>query len=87
VPTGKQIYDRIRWDAALDARRFTIGYEERVGGTAEIAFSAFVPDGDIPWHRLRYVRYGPTIVWDRRARVDRLGELRERLTSGGTFSG
>jgi poly(A) polymerase len=80
VSTGKQIYDRIRWDAALDARQFTIGYEERARGTAEIAFCAFVPNGDIPWHRLRYVRFGQTIVWDRRHRIDRLAELRERLT-------
>ncbi len=69
LPTAKEVYDRIRWDPRLDGRDFTIGYEERGRGTEEIAYTAFVPDGDIPWHRLRYVRRGAEVVWDRRTKT------------------
>lgn len=78
-PTGKQVYDRIRWDSALEPIWFTIGVLERESesGIAEISYEAFEPDGDIPWHRIRYFRVGAYLVWDRAARVDRLAELRE----------
>jgi poly(A) polymerase len=79
-PTGKQVYDRIRWDPWLDSRRFAIGYQTREHGIQEMPFAEFVPDGDIPWHRLRQIRFGDLVVWDRTRRIDRLAELRASLS-------
>lgn len=78
-PTGKQVFDRIRWDEALDPAWFTIGVVDREteSGIAEVPFEAFVPDGDVPWHRLRYFRMGAYVVWDRAERVDRLSDVRD----------
>lgn len=70
--TSREIYDRIRWDPRFDPSRFVIGYEARLGAPKEVPFTAFVPDGDVPWHRVLHFREGATIVWDRRARVDLL---------------
>jgi poly(A) polymerase len=68
--TSREAYDRIRWDPRLDPTRFVIGYESRLPEPREVSFNAFVPDGDVPWHRVLYFREGDTIVWDRRTRVD-----------------
>lgn len=78
LPTAKQVYDRIRWDRGLDEHLFTIGYEVRGGAIEEVAFLAFDPNGDIPWHRVRFVRCRDTVVWDRRSRVDALAEVRDK---------
>ena len=70
--TSREVYDRIRWDARFDPTRFVIGYEARLPAPKEVAFTAFVPDGDIPWHRVLYFREGDAVVWDRRTRHDAL---------------
>ncbi len=70
--SSREIVHQIRWDARFDARKFTIGYEDRRVGTREIPLLDFVPDGDIPWHRVWTIRQGDTLVWDRRTRLDRL---------------
>ncbi|MFI5910764.1 RNA repair domain-containing protein [Dactylosporangium sp. NPDC051541] len=66
----QDVVSRIRYDAALDAARFTVGYEDRGAGTRETPLLVFVSGGDVPWHRVRYVKAGTTTVWDRQARVD-----------------
>jgi uncharacterized protein (UPF0248 family) len=68
--TSREVYDRIRWDPRIDPTRFVIGYESRLPEPREVAFTAFVPDGDIPWHRVLYFREGSRVVWDRRTRLD-----------------
>jgi 2'-5' RNA ligase/uncharacterized protein (UPF0248 family) len=76
--TSREVYDQIRWDPRLDAAAFTIGYETRDEGTQEIALPSFDPEGEIPWHRIQFIRRGETVVWDRRLRVDLLaGKRRE----------
>ncbi|WP_437962050.1 RNA repair domain-containing protein [Sorangium sp. So ce119] len=70
--TSRQVYDQIRWDPRLDPAAFVIGYETRESGAEEIGLPRFDPEGDIPWHRIRYIRQGTTTVWDRRSRVDLL---------------
>lgn len=70
--TSRQVYDQIRWDPRLDPAAFVIGYETRESGTEEISLPSFDPEGDIPWHRIQYIRRGTTAVWDRRRRVDLL---------------
>ena len=72
--TSREVYDRVRWDSRLDPTRFVIGYEARMSAPKEVAFTAFVPGGDIPWHRVVYFREGDAIVWDRRSRLDAVFE-------------
>ncbi|MGI5240069.1 RNA repair domain-containing protein [Dactylosporangium sp. CA-139066] len=69
----QEVVARIRYDAAIDASRFVIGYEERGAGIRESPLPAFVAGSDVPWHRIRYVRAGDTVVWDRQARIDLVG--------------
>lgn len=66
----QDVVSRIRFDAKLDAARFVVGYEERGAGVRESPLSLFVAGGDVPWHRVRYVKAGDLTVWDRHARVD-----------------
>ncbi|PTL78418.1 poly(A) polymerase [Vitiosangium sp. GDMCC 1.1324] len=68
--TSREVYHRIRWDPRLDAHEFVIGYDARGERMEEVPFSAFVPDGEIPWHRVWYFRRGHQVVWDRRERID-----------------
>jgi len=66
----QDVVSRIRFDAGLDAARFVVGYEERGAGIRETPLPAFVAGGDVPWHRVQYVKAGPLTVWDRQSRVD-----------------
>lgn len=73
--TSREVYHRIRWDPRLDAREFVIGYDAHSEQLEEMPFQAFVPDGEIPWHRVWYFRRGTEVVWDRRKRIDTLATL------------
>ena len=66
----QDVVGRIRFDSALDPRRFTIGYEERFAGVREAPLADFIGEGEIPWHRIWFIKAGPLIVWDRRERID-----------------
>lgn len=70
--TSREVYDQIRWDPRIDARRVVIGYDSRRDGMQEIALSDFVPGGDIPWHRIWFFRDDKQVLWDREQRMDRL---------------
>ncbi len=72
---SREVYHRIRWDPRLDPSEFVIGYDSHSEALEEVPFEAFVPDGEIPWHRVWYFRRGPHIVWDRRERIDLLATL------------
>src|SRR5688500_17335867 len=73
--TSREVYHRIRRDPRLDAREFVIGYDAHLEQREEMPFEAFVPDGEIPWHRVWYFKRGRQVVWDRKERVDRLASL------------
>jgi len=70
--TSREVYHRIRWDSRLDAREFVIGYDAHLEALEEMPFEAFVPDGEIPWHRVWYFKRRRQVVWDRRERTDLL---------------
>ncbi|MCC3422197.1 MAG: DUF504 domain-containing protein [Microcoleus sp. PH2017_07_MST_O_A] len=71
MATIREIYDRILWDSRLDHRAFSLGFSDRISGNMrEKPLSEWAVDGDIPWHRIRYVKCGETIVWDRDRLVD-----------------
>ena len=70
--TSEEIYHRVRWDPRFDPARFTLGVSRREGGIKRVALSAFVPGGDIPWHRVVFVEADGETVWDRASGVDRI---------------
>ena len=71
MATIREIYDRILWDSRLDHRAFSLGFSDRISGNMrEKRLSEWAVDGDIPWHRIRYVKCAETIVWDRDRLID-----------------
>ena len=71
MATIREVYDRILWDDRLDHRAFSLGFSDRISGSIrEKHLSEWAVDGDIPWHRIRYVKCGETIVWDRDRPID-----------------
>jgi endonuclease/exonuclease/phosphatase family metal-dependent hydrolase/2'-5' RNA ligase len=77
------IHAQIRWDARLDARRFTVGIDEHRAAPKVVPFERFVPGGDIPWHRVVYFACDGQPCWDRRTGIDRVDVLAGEGTAGG----
>lgn len=79
MATSRQVYDRIIWDIRLDSSVFVIGFQERMSSTGvrEKPLTQWEGDGDIPWHRIRYIRCGDVVVWNREQHLDLIsgGEL------------
>lgn len=79
MATSREVYDRIIWDVRLNSRNFVVGFQERLSSTGmrEKPLTQWATDGDIPWHRIRYIRCGETVVWDREQHLDLVssGEL------------
>ncbi len=67
-----EIYHRIIWDKRLKPSAFTIGYLDRLAekGMREKLLTSWEVNGDIPWHRIRYIRCENVIVWDRDKHID-----------------
>jgi poly(A) polymerase len=74
--TGREAINRIIWDARLDPAAFVIGYGDRLaeGGVRETPLPAWQDGGEIPAHRLSYIRCGNVIVWSRGADSDLLAD-------------
>lgn len=66
----QDVIARIRFDGLLDAAGFSVGYEDRFNGERESALTAFAASGDLPWHRVAYIKAGDLVVWDRRTQTD-----------------
>ncbi|BAY24015.1 RNA 2',3'-cyclic phosphodiesterase [Calothrix sp. NIES-2100] len=79
MATSREVYHRIIWDVRLDSSAFVVGYQERLSSTGmrEKPLAQWATDGDIPWHRIRYIRCGDMVVWDREQHLDLIssGEL------------
>ncbi|HEX8627339.1 MAG TPA: poly(A) polymerase, partial [Catenuloplanes sp.] len=69
--TSEEIYHRVRWDPRFDPARFVLGVNVRGAEPKRVPLAAFVPGGDIPWHRVLFVEADGEIVWDRSTGVDR----------------
>ncbi|MGW7164096.1 poly(A) polymerase [Streptomyces sp. NPDC054884] len=80
--TSEEIYHRVRWDARFDPARFVFGIHQRGAAPKRVPLAAFVPGGEIPWHRVLFVEADGEVVWDRATGVDRVdasgaGRVRE----------
>ncbi|MFC4068928.1 poly(A) polymerase [Actinoplanes subglobosus] len=88
--TSEEIYHRVRWDPRLDPARFVFGIDLHGAEAKLVPLPAFVPGGDIPWHRVLFVEADGERVWDRTTGVDRLdttaaGRVRVRRRLGAPF--
>jgi poly(A) polymerase len=72
VRTSAEIYHRVRWDPRLDPARFMFGIDRHRAEAELVPLPAFVPGGDIPWHRVLFIEADGERVWDRATGVDRL---------------
>lgn len=63
--TGREAYNRIKWDDRIDAGRVKVGYQDRFRGVLEIDFHDRKLTHDVPWHRIVHFRYGDQVIWDR----------------------
>lgn len=70
--TSDQLYHQVRWDPRFDPARFVLGVSRRGTSPGRIPLPAFVPGGDIPWHRVLFVEADGEVVWDRVTGVDRI---------------
>ncbi|MFG2128255.1 poly(A) polymerase [Streptomyces sp. NPDC048751] len=80
--TSEEIYHRVRWDARFDPARFVLGILQRGAAPKRVPLPAFVPGGEIPWHRVLFFEADGEMVWDRATGVDRIdatgaGRVRE----------
>ena len=80
--TSDEIYHRIRWDPRFDPARFVLGINQRGAPPKRMPLPAFIPGGDIPWHRVLFIEADGEVVWDRSTGVDRVdstaaGRVRE----------
>ncbi|MFE2871688.1 poly(A) polymerase [Embleya sp. NPDC059259] len=80
--TSEEIYHRVRWDPRFDPARFVLAVHRRGAEPKRVPLPAFVPGGEIPWHRVLRIEADDEVVWDRAGRVDRIdtcaaGRVRE----------
>ncbi|MFD7624969.1 poly(A) polymerase [Streptomyces sp. NPDC059851] len=68
--TSEQLYHQVRWDPRFDPARFVLGLHQRGAPPKRIPLPAFVPGGDIPWHRVLFVEADGELVWDRASGLD-----------------
>lgn len=73
-----EVLSRLRWDRALDAADFIVGFEDRFAGAQEKALTQWKTEQTdeefIPQHRILYFkrRSDGRIVWERKTRIDRI---------------
>ncbi len=74
--TGREAINRIIWDDRLDPSAFMVGYLDRRAseGTREKGLIEW-QEGDIPSHRVLYIRCGDLLVWSRGESKDRLSDV------------
>ncbi|MEV4330334.1 poly(A) polymerase [Streptomyces sp. NPDC049597] len=72
--TSEEIYHRVRWDARFDPARFVLGVMQRGAAPKRVPLPAFVPGGDIPWHRVLFFEADGEVVWDRTCGLDRMDD-------------
>lgn len=72
------VLSRLRWDRALDAADFIVGFEDRFAGAQEKALALWKTEQTdeefIPQHRILYFkrRSDGRVVWERKTRIDRV---------------
>ncbi|KAJ6444207.1 alpha/beta hydrolase [Purpureocillium lavendulum] len=74
--SASDVINRLRWDAAMDADDYIVGYEDRFAGAKEkplVQWKSEQTDEEfIPQHRILYFRHRSIgdIIWERKTRID-----------------
>lgn len=71
--TFEDVFHRMRWDDKYTMDDMTMGYEDRLLGAMEMPLCDFVPiaeGGELPMHRVWYIRCAADVLWDRRRKLD-----------------
>lgn len=75
---ASDVLSRLRWDRAVDAADFLVGFEDRFAGAQEKPLAQWKTEQTdeefIPQHRILYFkrRSDGRVVWERKTRVDRV---------------
>ncbi|KAJ6788646.1 hypothetical protein PWT90_06954 [Aphanocladium album] len=75
---ASDVLSRLRWDRAIDAADFIVGFEDRFAGAQEKALAQWKTEQTdeefIPQHRILYFkrRSDGRVVWERKSRIDRI---------------
>ncbi|KID61949.1 DUF455 domain protein, partial [Metarhizium hybridum] len=76
--TAADVMNRLRWDSAIDASNYLVGYEDRFTGAKEKALEQWKSEQTdeefIPQHRILYFKRKTDgfFVWERSARIDHI---------------
>ena len=68
----REIISRIRYTDSLDEWAFTVGYADRMAesGVKEISLGAFLSLGEVPEHRVKWIKDAQGIVvWDKEKKI------------------
>jgi poly(A) polymerase len=68
---SKELINRIKWDSNFEPEKLIIGYLDRFVGIMECNLEIY-DIGDIPMHRIYYLKYDDVLVWDRETKMDKL---------------
>jgi poly(A) polymerase len=78
MKTSEECINWIKHDGRFNPEEFIISYEDRFVGLMEVALTDFTSDQSsdvfIPMHRVWLIKQNGRIVWDRKNRLDILGE-------------
>lgn len=71
--TFEDVFHRMRWDDKYAMEDMTLGYDDRLVGSMEMPLIDFIPvaeGGDMPMHRVWYIRCEDLVLWDRKRKLD-----------------
>lgn len=72
-PPEHEVLQRLRWDPRFHGLRLWVGVATRRDGVVEQPFQQFDPEhGDVPLHRVAWVRSSQGWLWHRELRLDRV---------------
>ncbi len=83
LKSSQDIANQIRWDARLEITDFIVGFDTRFDGLREMPLLSYLENSEVPWHRVQYLRNADGIQWDRRTKLDRIGNSGDPDAQGG----
>lgn len=88
-PTSEEIYYRFKTDATFNQAKVLITYldslKKRFIDLPLCQWKSIKDGGDIPWHRVYYIKYDSKIVWNRDTKTSSIQELAEQLSAEKSF--
>lgn len=82
-PTSEKIYNRIRTDGHLYPNKAMVTYYDSIMQKyMDCPLLKWIPiknGGDIPWHRVYFIKYDNDIIWDRENKICTIDEVAQRV--------